>query len=151
MSLIRWEPFSDIASIRHAMDRMMEDNFLRPTTAWVAPEVPTIDMYQTDDSLVLKATLPGVKPEDVDISVTGDALTLKAESKAEEDVKRENYIRRERRYGTFSRTIALPLPIQVDKAQAIYENGVLTLTLPKAETIKPKSIKVHAVTEGKAK
>ncbi|MBI2863158.1 MAG: Hsp20/alpha crystallin family protein [Chloroflexi bacterium] len=151
MSLIRWEPFGDITSIRQAMDQLFDDSFLRPQAAWVTPEMPTIDMYETDDSLVVKATLPGVKPEDVDISVTGDTLTVKGESKADQEVKRENYIRKERRHGSFSRAIALPLPVQVDKAQALYENGVLTLTLPKAEEIKPKSIKVHAVTEGKVK
>lgn len=151
MSLIRFEPFGEFTPLRRAMDRLFEDTMLRPSAAWVASEMPTIDLYETDDNLVLKATLPGVKPEDVDITVTGDTLVLKGEIKAEEDVKREGYYRKERRHGSFSRAISLPLLVEIDKAEALYENGILTLTMPKAEAIKPKAIKVHTVGNGRAK
>jgi HSP20 family protein len=85
-----------------------------------------------------------VKPEDIDVSVSGDLLTIKAEVKEEKEVKEENYFRRERRFGTFCRSVTLPIEVDVDKAKAEYENGVLTLTFPKAEAVKPKVIKVKA-------
>ncbi len=144
MSLIRWEPFSEMMPMKQVFDRLFEDPFFRSPVAMVAPEVPMVDLYETDDDLVMKATLPGVKPEDVEISVTGDTLTFKAEIKADEDVKKANYYRRERRLGSFSRTISLPLQVESDKAEAVYEHGILTLRLPKAEAIKPKSIKIRS-------
>ena len=107
-------------------------------------EIPAVDMYQTDDAVVVKSAIPGIKPEDIDISITGDTLTIKGETRVEEEVNEENYIRRERRYGSFCRSLALPLPVVTDKAEAEFENGVLTLTLPKAEEVKPKAIKIKA-------
>jgi len=99
----------------------------------------------------VKATLPGVRTEDVNISITGDILTIKREHKEEHEVKEEDYLRRECRYGTFSRSVTLPVQVKADKAGAIFENGILTLTLPKAEEIKSKQIKVKAkqIAEGK--
>jgi len=101
-------------------------------------------MYETDQEVVIKTSVPGVKPEDIDITVVGDTLTIKGETKAEEKVERANYIRQERRYGAFSRSLTLPTSIVAEKAKAEFENGVLTLTLPKAEEVKPKTIKVKA-------
>lgn len=144
-SLIRWEPFRELLSMREAMDRLFEESFLRPRGRWLVPfdvEALAVDMYETDDKIVVKASLPGVKPEEVDISVTGNTLTIKGETKAEEEVKEENYIRRERRYGAFSRSLSLPTQVEVEKAEAAFENGVLTLSLPKAEAVRPKAIKV---------
>lgn len=146
-SLMRWEPFRELISLREAMDRLFEESFVRPWGTWLRPgEAGTmaVDMYETDDAVVVKASLPGVKPEDLDISVTGDSLTIRGETKREEEVKEENYIRRERFYGSFCRTLPLPVPVVADDAEAEFENGVLTLTLPKAEEVKPKSIKVKA-------
>jgi len=93
---------------------------------------------------VVRTVVPGVKPEDLDVSVTGDTLTIKGDTRAEEEVKEENYIRRERRYGSFCRSLLVPIPVVADKAEAEFENGVLTLTLPKVEEVKPKAIKVKA-------
>jgi HSP20 family protein len=101
-------------------------------------------MYETDDTIVVKSAIAGIKPEDLDVSVTGDTLTIKGETKAEEEVKEESYIRRERRYGSFCRSLAIPTAVVADKAKAEFEDGVLTLTLPKAEEVKPKAIKVKA-------
>jgi HSP20 family protein len=129
------------------MDRLFEESFVRPGGGRLAPagmEVPAVDMYQTDDAVVVKSAIPGIKPEDIDISITGDTLTIKGETQVEEEVNEENYIRRERRYGSFCRSLALPLPVVTDKAAAEFENGVLTLTLPKAEEVKPKAIKIKA-------
>jgi HSP20 family protein len=86
--------------------------------------------------------LPGVRPEDVDISITGDTLTIKGETKFETKIEKANYLRQERRYGAFSRTIALPMPVQADRAEAKFKDGVLMLSIPKAEEAKPKTIKV---------
>jgi len=99
----------------------------------------------------VKAVLPGAKPEDVDISITGDTLTIKAEHKEEQEVKEEDYFYKECRYGTCSRSVTIPVQVKADKAEAVFENGILTLTLPKAEEVKPKQIKVKAkqLTQGK--
>lgn len=145
MTLMRWEPFRELITLREAMDRLFDEAFTRPLSlleGWGS--LPLIDMYQTDNEVVVKATLPGVKPEDLHITVTGDVLTIKGEVKAEEEVKNATYHLRERRYGTFSRSIPLPVPVVADKAKAEFENGILTLTLPKAEEVRPKTITVKA-------
>jgi HSP20 family protein len=99
-------------------------------------------MIQTEDDVIVKATLPGVKPEDLQLSVTGEVLTLRGEIKQEEEVKDATYHLKERSYGSFSRSISLPAQVVADKAKAEFENGVLTLVLPKAEEVRPKSISV---------
>lgn len=144
MTMQRWEPFKEMMTLRNAMDRLFEDSFVRPSvylqeTGGTLP----LDVYQTPNEVVVKASLPGYKPEEVDISITGDILTIKGEHKEEQKVKEENYWLRERRYGTFSRSITLPLEVVSDRAEASFDNGVLTLTLPKAEEVKPKQIKVR--------
>lgn len=142
MNLIRWEPFADM---RQLMDRAFEED-LRPslwrgiTTQHMMP----MDMYQTADEIVVKATIPGIDPEDVDITIAGDVLTIKAETKAEEESKDTDYFYRERRHGSATRTVSLPGDLQTDKAEASFENGILTLSIPKAEEVKPKQIKVKA-------
>lgn len=146
-NLVRWEPFRDLVSLREAMDRLFEESFVRPRAGWLAPtgaEALAIDMYETDDAIVVKSAIPGIKPEELDITITGDTLTIKGEIRAEEEIKEENFIRRERRYGSFSRSLAIPMPIVSDKAEAEFGHGILTLTLPKAEEVKPKAIEVKA-------
>jgi HSP20 family protein len=146
-NLVRWEPWSDLVSLREAMDRLFEESFVRPRAGWLAPLGDgslAVDMYETDEEVVVKTTVPGVKSEDIDVSITGDLLTIKGETKTEEKVEKANYIRQERRYGAFSRSLTLPSTVVADKATAEFENGVLTLTLPKAEEVKPKTIKVKA-------
>jgi HSP20 family protein len=147
MAIERWHPFTELMSLRQAMDRLFEDSFVRPSRALGAlGEVvaPTLDIYQTPSEIVVKAALPGVKPEDVSIDITGETLTIKGESKAEQEVKREDYLYQERRYGAFSRSMVLPGGLKSDKAEATMEDGVLNLTIPKAEELKPKVIKVKA-------
>jgi HSP20 family protein len=129
------------------MDRLFEESFVRPRAGWLAPfgaETLAVDMYETDEDVIVKTSVPGVKAEDIDITVTGDTLTIKGETKAEEKVERANYVRQERRYGAFSRSVTLPTSIVAEQAKAEFDNGVLTLTLPKAEEVKPKAIKVKA-------
>jgi HSP20 family protein len=146
MDLVRWDPFREMTSLRDAMDRLVEDSFVRPSRFWVdggRGDLP-IDMYQTANDVVVKASLPGFKPEEVDISVAGDTLIIKGEHKEEKETKEEDYFYKERRYGSFSRSLPIPVQVKSDKAEAVFENGVLTLTLPKAEEIKPKQIKIKA-------
>jgi HSP20 family protein len=157
MTMIRWEPFGNMMSLRNAMDQLFEDSFIRPSRFWpefrASESTFDLDMYQTDNDVVVKAAIPGIDPEEVDISLTGDVLTIKGEHKEEQEVKEENYFRKERRYGTFTRSIQIPVSVESDKVDAVFENGVLTLTLPKAEEVKPKQIKVKAkkTIEGKKK
>jgi HSP20 family protein len=124
---------------------MFEEGMLRAPVpfAWSDSSL-AVDMYETDDSVVVKTAIPGVKAEDISVSVTGDTLTIKAESNEEEEVKRENYLRRERRFGSYCRSVTLPGGLEADKADADYNDGILTLTLPKAEEVKPKSITVKS-------
>lgn len=102
----------------------------------------TVDMYETADSVVVTTPIPGVNAEEIEVSVTGDTLTIKAETKEEDEVSRENYLRRERRYGSCCRSVTLPGGLETEQAEADYTDGVLTLTFPKMEEVKPKTIEV---------
>lgn len=143
-NLIRWEPMREMMTLREAMDRLFDEAFTRPLSLSSVVAMPAIDMYQTDDEVVVKAALPGLKPDDVQISVTGDLLTLRGEFKQENEKKDATYHIREHRYGAFERSIMLPTDVQTEKAKADFENGVLTITLPKAEAVKPKTISIKA-------
>jgi len=144
-SIIRWEPMRDMATLRDAMDRAFEERFFRPPVpfAWAEGSL-AIDMYETDDNVILKTAIPGVKAEDIEVSVSGDTLTIKAETKEEQEIQRDSYLRRERRFGSCCRSVTLPGGLETENAEADYSEGVLTLTFPKAEEVKPKSIKVTA-------
>jgi len=143
--LVRWEPFRELVSLRDAMDRLFAESFVRPGTAFPPFfEGPAVDIYQTKDDVVVKAAIPGIKPEDIDIAVTGEILTIKGELKEEEKIEEGSYLRQERHYGQFCREFTLPTQVNADKAKAEFEHGVLTLRLPKAEAVKPKSIQVKA-------
>ena len=144
MTMMRWDPYREMMGLRQAMDRLFDDTFLWPARSqyeMAGGNLP-LDIYQTKDDVVVKAALPGMKPEDVDVTITGDTLTIKGEHKEDKEVKEADYIRREHRYGSFNRTVAVPVSIQSDKAQAVFENGILTLMLPKAEAVKPKQIRI---------
>jgi HSP20 family protein len=143
-NLIRWEPAREMMSLREAMDRLFDDAFTRPLSFRDGWSVPAIDMYQTDDEIVVKAALPGIKADEVQINVTGEVLTLKGEVKHEEEKKERAWHIREQRFGSFERSVVLPTEVVADKAKAEFENGILTITLPKAEEVKPKTITVKA-------
>ena len=143
-NLTRWDPFSDL---RTTMDRLFDEGFSRP---WrVIPSVEyrestfPVEVSETEGEIEVKASLPGVKPDEVEITVNNDVLTIKAEHKEEtvEDKKRD-YYRREIRYGAMQRSLSLPVSVDSDKAEARFENGVLALRLPKADAVRPKQIKV---------
>ncbi len=142
--LTRWEPMREMITLREAMDRLFDEAFTRPFGPLLSTQFPAIDMYQTDDEVVVKAALPGMKADDVQISVIGDVLTIKGEVQEKEEVKKRNYHLREQRYGAFERSIRLPTDVMADKAKAEFEDGVLTITLPKAEEVRPKTIMVKA-------
>ena|SRR3972149_2060518 len=147
-NIVRWEPFGEMLSLRDAVNRLFEDSFIRPGQWPLSTDGGhvglAVDMIETKDDVIVKASAPGIKPDDLDISVTGDLLTLKGEVKTEEKIEKGSYIRQERRYGVFERTLSLPTSVVADQAKAEFEHGVLTLTLPKAEEVKPRSIKVKA-------
>ncbi len=140
-----WEPAREMMTLREAMNRLFDDAFTRPISgSGISSVIPAIDLYQTDDEVVVRASLPGLKAEDVQISVTGEVLTLRGEFKAANEKKEATWHIRENRFGQFERTIMLPTDVQTDKAKADFENGVLTITLPKAEAVKPKTIAIKA-------
>ncbi|MEK6589825.1 MAG: Hsp20/alpha crystallin family protein [Nitrospinota bacterium] len=146
MSLVRWEPFKDLLSIQERMNRLFEDNFFR--TRGLGEELtkgtwtPAVDIYETQQDIVLKAELPGLDQKDISVEVRDNTLTLKGEKKFEKEVKEENYHRVERSYGTFQRMFTLPDIVQQDKVTAKFKDGVLEIILPKEEKTKPKLIKV---------
>ena len=131
-------------TLREAMDRLFDDAFTRPISMSAVSALPAIDLYQTADEIVVKAALPGLKSDDVQISVTGDMITLRGEFKHQDEQKEATWHIRERRSGIFERALRLPTEVQTDKAKADFENGVLTITLPKAEAVKPRTISIKA-------
>ena len=144
-NLTRWEPVREMMTLREAMDRLFDDAFTRPLSlrdgGW---STPAVDMYQTDNDVVIKAALPGFQADDVQINVTGDLLTIRGELKHEEEQNEKSWHIREQRWGSFERSVPLPTAVVSDKAQADFANGILTITLPKAEEVKPKTITVKA-------
>jgi len=144
MSINRWEPFKDLMTLREAMDRLFEDSYVRTGSRWATAgenrcALP-LDVYITDEELVITATVPGMDPKNVEITIEGDTLTVKGE--LEGPLNNVDYLLQERAYGKFSRTLRLNIPVQADKAEATFDKGVLTLVIPKQEEIKPKTIKV---------
>jgi HSP20 family protein len=143
--LMEWRPFREVTRLRREMDRLWDDYFgagrraLRPLQAEFAPAV---DIKETADQVVVKAEVPGMDAKDINISVTGDVLTIKGEKKSEREEKEENYHLVERSYGSFSRSLAMPAAVDMDKIEAKYDKGVLTITCPKKEEVKPKAIEI---------
>ena len=146
-NVTKWEPQRNMMSLRSAIDRLMEDSFVRPFASWpFAPEGVnslTVDMVETDSEIVVKAAVPGVKPEELDISVSGDLLTIKGETKEDREENETNFHYREWTYGSFERSLALPVSVDVDKATAEFENGVLLLKLPKAASARQTRLQIN--------
>lgn len=144
--LARRDPFREMMTLRHAMDRLFDSAFVGPQD--VAQESGwsslAMDVSENEDAYMVKATMAGVRPEDIEITYQGNTLTIKGEAKEEKETEGEQYHIRERRFGTFSRSITLPSNIQADRIEAASENGVLTIRLPKAEEAKPKRISIQA-------
>ena len=142
-AIIRWSPARDMVRLSDAMDRMFEDAWTRPRPARVEGEVRLpLDVYTTPSEIVLTANVPGLKPEDVQVTPEGDTLSIYGEFKA--PMENVEYIFQERSYGKFSRKLTINVPVDVNKVEATFDSGVLTVTLPKAEAARPKTIKVEA-------
>ena len=149
-TVTRWDPFQDVLSLREAMNQLVEESFVRPATAQAGQNfVPALDLSETAEGYLVEAALPGVKPEDVEVTVENNVLTIKGETRQESDSKQRNFHRVERRFGSFQRTIGLPTTVKADAIQASLTNGVLRLEIPKAEEVKPRKISVN-VGENKA-
>ena len=142
--LRRRDPFRDLITLREAMDQLLEESVVRPRSAAATPRAVAVDMYETEEAVVVKTAVPGADPEDIDISITGDSLTIKGEFKADQEIEEADCICRERAYGAFSRSLTIPVSVEASEAEAEFEDGILTLTLPKAEELKPKAIKVKS-------
>ncbi|MCS6826185.1 MAG: Hsp20/alpha crystallin family protein [Caldilinea sp.] len=147
-SITRWDPYRELTAMRQLIDRFFEDDFTRFPSLWErrSETIPlALDVAENEDAFIIKASLPGVPAENVEVTLTDNVLTIKGEMKEDKEIKEENYHLRERRFGTFMRSVTLPAPVDADKIEAVNENGVLTLTLPKAESVKPKRIEVKKV------
>lgn len=144
MSIIRWEPFDEMMSMRESMDRLFEDFFTRrPRTAAPLVWQPATEVFETDSEVVVKAELPGIDPKSVAVTITAEGLSIKGEAKADHEEKGRNYYRRELRYGAFQRTIPLPTEVKSEETKAAFRNGILEVRVPKAERVRPKTVKVE--------
>ncbi len=151
MSIVKWSPLKELEDMRKDIERMFEEFFepfpRRRRRWWPRMEagviVPNIDVYDKKGEIVVKAELPGVEKDQIELTVTKDSLTIKGEIKKDEEVKDEDYYAREISYGAFSRTINLPAEVNADQAKATFKNGILEIILPKKEEAKPKEIKVE--------
>ena len=143
MALIRWEPFREIDSLQNEMNRLFDS--LTPTSRseWTGSFVPPAEMYEDGDAVYLKLEVPGIDAKDLDVQVTAEAVSISGQRQAETKTEEKGVTRSEFRYGKFQRVIPLPARVQNDKVEAEYKNGILMLTLPKAEAEKTKVVKVN--------
>lgn len=152
MSIVKWSPLKELEDMRRDMDRLFEEFFVpgqRGRRGWPVAQggggviVPAIEMYDRGDEIVVRAEVPGITREDIDLTITEDTLTLKGEVRKEEEVKEEGYYTREIHYGSFARTISLPVAIHSEKVKASFKDGVLEILLPKKEEARHKEIKIE--------
>jgi HSP20 family protein len=146
-SITRWDTYSGLSGLQEQVNRLFEGSFPRRAdhsalTSWA----PAVDIYETENELVVKADLPEVNEKDIDVRVENNTLTVRGERKFEEKTEKENYLRVERTYGSFSRSFSLPNTVNNEAIKADYKNGVLTVTLPKRAESKPKQVKVNVTT-----
>ncbi len=144
MELVPWRPFGEVSSVRREMDRLWNRFFGETPFARTFAEewLPSVDISETEDKLLIKAELPGLETKDVKVSVSGDVLTIKGEKKKEEEEKDEHHYCVERYYGSFQRSFQLPTGVQADKVEAAFDMGILKVTLPKVEEAKKKEIEI---------
>ena len=152
MTLIRrTSPFGELLSLRQAMDRLFEDSYVRSRPAGAGDESPLpVDVYTTTDALIVEAALPGVKPEDVDISLLGETLTISANTNQDEQRDENGYSYREIRRGSLTRSLTLPAGLNAEGASADFDNGLLRLSIPRAEETKPRQIRINSTSNGNA-
>jgi HSP20 family protein len=154
MTLVRrTSPLGELVSLRQAMDRLFEDSFVRPRGWGLVAETGgslPLDVTNTPDALVVEAALPGIRPEDVEITVEDGTLTIRAESSSEREETQGEAIISEIRRGSVSRTVTLPSGLEADKANATFEHGVLRLSFPRAEAVKPRQIRISPTIDGQS-
>lgn len=147
MTLVRWNPLREVPVLQNRINRLFEDffpeNTLEGLKGFVGGWNPVVDIYETENETIIKADLPGMKKEDIQINIEGNVLSVSGERKTEDEVKKENYYRRERSYGMFKREFTLPSTVDHEKIKADFKDGVLKIEIPKPEEKKPKSIAVH--------
>ncbi len=146
MAIVRWEPVRDLLTLQERMNRMFDSSYrggAEEDWALGGSWAPAVDIYEKDGNIVLKAELPGVDPKDVDVRVENNLLTLRGERKFDNEVKRDQYHRVERSYGSFSRSFTLPNVVDTGNIKAEYRDGVLHMTLPKREESKPRQIQIN--------
>jgi len=143
MVMQRYDPSRNAVSLRAMMDHLFDESFLRPFGNSAMEAALALDVSETNDAYTVKASMPGAKPDDVQITANGNTITIKADTQAEQENKEGDYLIRERRAGHFERTFTLPMGVDADKADAKFEDGVLILTIPKSEKAKAKQIKVR--------
>ncbi len=142
--LVRWDPFRELETLRDEVERVFDTFFGRRGLAGREPVfLPAIDVEETDDAFIVRAELPGMKKEDIKITLTEDSLTLSGERKREKEEKNKVYHRMEIAYGKFVRTIEFPVDVDPSKAKAVYKDGILEITIPKSEKAKPKEIEIE--------
>ena len=147
-----WRPFGDLTRWERDMERMMDELFdrrMRPwwPERWLRAEpmeisAPAVDLYEDKDEIVVKAELPGMEKDDIQVNLADQTLIIKGEKKKEEEIREENYYRAERAYGSFLKTVELPMDVHADRVKASFKNGILEIRLPKTEEAKPREIKV---------
>ena len=150
-TIARWDQSRGSASLQDKVNRLFEGNFTRDRSgqADLATWAPPVDIYETENELVVKADLPDLQEKDIDVRVAGNTLTIRGERKFEKDVNEDNYLRMERAYGSFTRSFTLPNTVSSENIRAEYRNGVLTLHMAKREESKPKQIKISVSGNGK--
>jgi HSP20 family protein len=147
---VRWQPYNETVSLSDVMDRILNRAFVHPfsdfdlASYWDGTRPMPIDVIEDKDGYTVKASVPGIKPEDLDINIENNVVTIRAERKAEENKDEDTVRWQERYYGKLERCFTLPVEVDADKVKAELEHGVLKLSLPKAETAKPKTIQVKA-------
>ena len=145
MAITRWRPFRDMMSVQDEMNRLFDDFFGRPVMRreWTeAAWCPCVDVSETKDNVIINTEIPGMSKDDVKVSIQDNVLTLSGEKKQQKEEKDANYHRMERSHGSFSRSFTLPTTVQADKVKAAYRDGILRITLPKSEEVKPKQIPI---------
>jgi HSP20 family protein len=148
-AIYRWDPFHGLNTLNEQFNRLLGESFAPSSETAMANWSPAVDIYETEGELVVKADLPDVNENDIDIRIENNTLTITGERKFEQKVNKDNYLRVERAYGTFSRSFSLPNTVNTEAIQADYHNGLLTVHMPKREESKPKQIKVGVSTNGK--
>jgi HSP20 family protein len=150
-TITRWDQSRGLASLQDQVNRLFEDTFTRDRSghADLATWAPVVDIYETENELVVKADLPDLEDKDIDVRVENNTLTIRGERKFEKDVNEENYLRVERAYGPFMRSFSLPNTVSSENVRAEYRNGVLSLHMAKREESKPKQVKISVAAKGK--